>query len=140
MKGRLLGIDFGMARIGVALSDPTRLIASPLTTLKNKGKMDLILQEVKELIQKHEVKGIVVGMPYHFDGAKGASAKEVEKFIKALEEGLSIEVFTWDERLTTQQTERIMKEGNMRRKKRAQVIDAACATLILQSYLDHKRF
>lgn len=133
--GRVLGIDFGMKRIGLALSDPSKIIASPLKTIQA-GKsleqtVDLILKEIEG------VETIVVGLPLLLSGKDSETTTIVRKFAALLEEKSSLPLILWDERLTTTQVERLLKdEGNMRRKKRAQHLDTMSATLILQNYLD----
>lgn len=138
MKKRSLGIDFGLARIGLALSDPMGVIASPLGFLKNQGQTQKVMDELKQLVEKHQIGEFVIGMPLNLDGSLGLSAKNVQTFIKALKTNFSLPIISRDERLTTKQTERAMKEGNISRKKRTNLIDAACAALILQNYLDQK--
>lgn len=133
--GRVLGIDFGMKRIGLALSDPSKMIASPLKTVQA-GKsleqtVDLILNELEG------VETIVVGLPLLLSGKDSETTTTVRKFAALLEEKSSLPLVLWDERLTTTQVERLLKdEGNMRRKRRSQHLDTMSATLILQNYLD----
>ncbi len=138
MKKRLIGIDYGMARIGVAHSDLHQIIATPMTTLINPKKSELAAKLLLQQIQPLDVEEIVVGMPYRLNGSSSFSTDETRHFIEELQKLTEIPIRTWDERLTTVQVERAMKEGNMSRKKRSQKVDAACATLILQSYLDQK--
>lgn len=141
MNKRLVGIDFGLARIGVSISDPSQIIASPLTTIQAKNKkMDRVVQELLKALESYSIEEIVVGMPYRLNGELGLSADQVLHFIEVLKKHTDIPIQTRDERLTTQQTERVMKSGNISRKKRMKVIDSACAALILQSYLDQKSF
>lgn len=137
-KKRIAGIDFGMARIGVALSDPSHIIASPIHTLQNQKKMDLTVKALLDLLKDRDVEEIVVGMPYRLNGQHSFSTDETLYFVEELKKQCSYTIKIWDERLTTVQVERSMKEGSLSRKKRSKVIDAACATLILQSYLDLK--
>lgn len=138
MSKRVVGIDYGQARIGVALSDPSQMIASPLTTLQNKRKLEEVVKEFLSILNDYSIEEIVIGMPFKLDGKIGTSAQEVLRFVEALKEQTTLPIKTWDERLTTQQTERVMKAGNVSRKKRMKVIDSACAALILQNYLDEK--
>jgi putative Holliday junction resolvase len=138
MSKRIVGIDYGQARIGVALSDPSQIIASPLTTIQNKKKLEEVVKEFLSVLKDYSIEEIVIGMPFQLDGKIGTSAQEVLRFVEALKEQTTLPIKTWDERLTTQQTERVMKAGNVSRKKRMKVIDSACATLILQNYLDEK--
>ncbi len=137
---RIVGIDFGLARIGVALSDPSKIIASPIKTLQNKRTLEETVKDLLEALKDYSIEEIVVGMPYRLNGKIGFSADEVLHFVEALKKQTDLPIQTWDERLTTSQTERVMKSAKLSRKKRVKVIDAACATLILQSYLDQKAF
>jgi putative holliday junction resolvase len=138
VKKRIAGIDFGMTRIGVALSDPSHIIASPVHTLQNQKKMELTVKALLDILKDRDVEEIVVGMPYRLNGQHSFSTDETIHFVTELKKQSSYTITTWDERLTTVQVERSMKAASMSRKKRAKVIDAACATLILQSYLDQK--
>ncbi len=140
---RIIGIDFGVARIGLAYSDVTKMIAMPLPTLKTERKTEATLQKLLQTLQQHQkdqgytVETIVVGLPLLLSGKRGFLADEVEHFVSAFRPLIApIPVITWDERMTSVQAERALKEGSMRRKERAQHVDAAAAVLILQSYLD----
>lgn len=138
MKKRIVAVDYGMARIGVAISDPSQIIASPIHTLQNQKKAELSAKALLEVIKEYEVEEIVVGLPFKLNGKHSLSTDETLHFVEELKKVSSCPVKTWDERLTTLQVERAMKDNSMSRKKRSKVIDAACATLILQSYLDQK--
>ena len=138
VKKRIAGIDFGMARIGVAVSDPSHIIASPIHTLQNQKKIELTVKALLEILKDRDIEEIVVGMPYRLNGQHSFSTDETIRFVEELKKQSTYTINTWDERLTTVQVERSMKEGSLSRKKRSKVIDAACATLILQSYLDQK--
>lgn len=133
---RILSIDYGLARIGLALSDPNKIIASPLKTLQAEKKLEQRALAVAQEIKCHDIETVVVGLPLHMDGSKGSQADEVEEFIRHLETHLSLPIVRWDERLTSVQAERTLRQGEMRRKKRSKVIDQVAAVLILQSYLD----
>lgn len=133
---RLVGIDYGMARIGIAVSDPGKIIASVRPHLLNKGKLEDVVKELIKILSEYQIEEFIVGMPYRLNGELGFSADEVNHFIKELEKQTDIPIKTFDERLTTVQMEREMKSNNMNRKKRVKVIDSACAALILQSYLN----
>lgn len=137
-RKRIVGIDYGMARIGIALSDPNKIIASPIETIQNQKKIDATLQTLIELLNQYDIEEIVVGVPYKLNGKNSLSTDETLHFIEELRKKLPYPIKTWDERLTTVQVERAMKENALSRKKRTKVIDAACATLILQNYLDQK--
>jgi putative Holliday junction resolvase len=134
---RIAGIDYGKARIGIALSDPGRIIASPLKAIETKPILKetatLILQE----LATHEpIEKIVLGLPLMMNGTESPGSKEVRELAKILEEMTEKTIVLWDERLTTAQVERTLKEAEMSRKKRARYIDAMAAGAILQSFLD----
>jgi putative Holliday junction resolvase len=134
---RIISIDYGLARIGVARSDPMKVLASPLTTIQTERKLELTLAKVAEEIGKHNIEKVVVGNPLHMNGKSGCQSDEVREFASRLETLLvDIPVVLWDERLTTVQAERAMREGGMNRKKRMKVVDSVAAVLILQSFLD----
>lgn len=143
---RLVGIDYGMSRIGLALSDERQIIASPLQTLlaekRTEETVTKILLFLSELQQTHacDIEEIIVGMPLMMSGRKGFLADEVKHFVELLSQATSIPVRTWDERLSTVQAERSLRESQMTRKKRSKVVDIVSAAIILQSYLDHKHF
>jgi putative Holliday junction resolvase len=142
---RSIGLDFGMARIGVAVSDESKTIAMPLLTLRVESKTENTVVKLLAEIKKHqdvygyEIDVIVIGMPLLMSGKMGLLADEVKNFIAHLEKVTSIPIVTWDERLTSVQAERSMREGSMTRKKRAKVVDTVAAVIILQNYLDHKK-
>lgn len=139
---RTLGIDFGMRRMGLALSDERGIIASPLETFhtENKTPQTIIklLATIAEICQKYrcEIEKIVIGLPLMMSGRHGLLADEVDHFVKLLKESTTIPIFTWDERLSTVQAERSLRESSLSRKKRTKVVDIVSAAIILQSYLD----
>lgn len=141
---RLVGIDFGMSRLGLAISDERQIIATPFKTIQAEKKAELtvakIVDALNEIQKSHgcEIEEIIVGMPLMMSGRKGLLADEVVHFVKLLSEATSIPIRTWDERLTTVQAERSLRESQMTRKKRSKVVDIVSAAIILQSYLDHK--
>lgn len=134
--GRILSIDYGKKRIGLALTDPMKIIASPLKTIqagKNAQEtVDILLKE----IASHDIETIVIGLPLHLSNEESETSLLVRKLKEDLEAKISIPIILWDERLTSKQVERVMMEGNVKRKKRSQHVDTLSATLILQSYLD----
>ncbi len=132
--GRVLGIDFGMKRIGIARSDPMKMIAFPIKTIIA-GKT---LEETADLIIKEleGVETIVLGLPLLLSGEDSDTTTTVRKFATILEEKSGLPLILWDERLTSKQVEKLMIEGNVSRKKRASYVDTMSATLILQNYLD----
>lgn len=135
---RLMGLDVGDKRIGIALSDEGALIASPRETLERSGNRKDI-RHMLELAAREEVSEIVVGMPFSMDGSIGAQAHKVERFVEALRAETDIRITTWDERLTTVSAERALLEGDVSRAKRKKTIDRVAAALILQGYLDSRR-
>ena len=135
---RLMGLDVGDKRIGIALSDEGALIASPRETLERSGNRKDI-RHLLDLARREEVSEIVVGMPFSLDGSLGPQAHKVERFVEALKSETDIRVTTWDERLSTVSAERALLEGDVSRAKRKKTIDRVAAALILQGYLDSKR-
>ena len=134
---RIMALDVGERRIGVALSDALGITAQPLMTYnraKDNRKEDI--QGLWELIKKHEVEKLVVGLPKNMNNTLGFKAEEVQNFIKALVEVEEIPVEWVDERLTTVSAERALLEADVSRKKRKAVIDKMAAVLILQTYLE----
>jgi putative holliday junction resolvase len=134
---RILGLDLGQKRIGVALSDALGLTAQGLKVIQRQG-LQRDLEQVVDLVSKHEVQEIVIGLPRHLDGRLGEGAAEALAWAQELEERLQIPVHTWDERLTTMQAERVLLEADVSRRKRRQVIDKMAAGLILQAFLDNR--
>ena len=141
---RLVGIDYGMSRLGLALSDERQIIATPFRTIQAQKKEERTIASVvatlSEIQQLYacEIEEIIVGMPFMMNGRKGFLADEVKHFIELLAQATSIPIRAWDERLTTVQAERSLRESEMTRKKRAKVVDIVSAAIILQNYLDHK--
>jgi len=135
---RLLGLDFGTKRIGVALSDEMGWTSQGLTTIERKGNQKDI-EKIGRLVEEHEVEGIVLGLPLNMDGSEGKSAEAVRKFAALLQERLKTAVHLWDERLSSWEAEGILKEAQVKPKKRKQVVDKLAAALILKSYLEAQR-
>jgi len=135
--GRVLGLDLGQARIGVALSDPARRIAVPIGTIHTGAPEDV--KAIAALVREHEVSAIVVGHPLSMSGDAGEAADHAEKFAEALGGFLGIPVHLQDERLSTVQAERDLAARGMRGRERREVVDQTAATLILQAYLDRTR-
>jgi putative Holliday junction resolvase len=132
---RVLGLDVGDRRIGVAVSDETGLLASPLRTLERVGpKKDL--RAVAALVREHGAAGIVVGLPRNMDGSIGPQAEKVRSFAEALKPLARVPVQYWDERLTTVEAEQILIERDVSRQRRKGLVDQVAAVLILQGYLD----
>lgn len=135
---RILGIDFGEKRIGLALSDPLGFTAQGLETVLRQNKAQ-VLKDLKTLCQERQVSEVVIGLPINMDGTIGPKAKEILELVPKMEKEFAVPVKTWDERLTSRQAGRLMiDEGLSRQKQRAQS-DRLAATLILQGYLESKR-
>ncbi len=135
---RVLGIDFGEKRIGLAVSDPLGFTAQGIETLENKGKKQ-VLQALKKICQDYEVTEIVIGLPIHMNASVGTKAKEILGLIPEMEKTLGTHVKTWDERLSSREVGRLMIEEGLSRQKQRQQSDRLAATLILQGYLESKR-
>ncbi len=132
---RVLGLDLGTRRIGVALSDPTGTVATPLLTLPHRTLREDVAH-VAALCREHGVGAIVVGWPRNMDGTSGPAARRAEAFARALRRAVSIPVDLWDERLSTAAAERALLEGDVRRERRRDLRDQVAAVLILQAHLD----
>jgi putative Holliday junction resolvase len=134
---RILGLDMGAKRIGVAVSDPLGITAQGLEVWVRRGRqadLDHLLQVGRD----YQVQQIVVGLPRHMNGRPGAAAHEIMEFAGALGEALGGKVIFWDERLTTAAAERLLIQADVSRRRRRQVVDQLAAVLILQSYLDSR--
>jgi putative pre-16S rRNA nuclease len=132
---RVLGIDLGARRIGVALSDPTGVVASPLATFPHRTLRHDV-DQIAALCREHAVAAVVVGWPRNMDGTSGPPARRAEAFAQALRKALPVSVDLWDERLSTAAAERALVEGNVRRSRRRLLRDRVAAALILQTCLD----
>ncbi len=138
MEGRILGLDIGDRWIGVALSDPLGILASPLTRIERTDD-EAAVKAIADLVRKHEARGVVVGLPYSLDGKVGQQAVRVQDFLGKLGQSLSVPIKTSDERLSTVVATQGMIEAGVSRESRKGKIDAAAAALILQWYLDRLR-
>lgn len=132
---RALGIDFGTRRIGLALSDPTGTLATPLPFLENTRPKEIITK-LQELLQAHGVKTIVIGLPRNMDGTYGAAAQKVRDFITQIQPHLPAEIIPQDERLTTVQASRELSQMGLSHKDLRKKVDSSSAALILQQFLD----
>ncbi len=131
---KVLGIDYGTKKIGLAISDDTNIIAMPLNVIDCNEN---VFEKIKDIIKNNKVEKIVVGLPITLSGNKGKRVQETEEFIKKLKETVNISIVEWDERLSTRFSERILNSANVKgRKKKKKVIDKIAATFILQGYLD----
>jgi putative Holliday junction resolvase len=136
---RLMGLDYGTKRVGVALSDETHMLAHPHAVLPAEPFAQLVAS-LKALIQEKQVVKIVVGVPRNMDGTEGDSAKNAREFIARLKETLAVPIATVDERMTTLQASRQLQEAGKNTKKQKGTIDAAAAAVLLQTHLDGLTF
>lgn len=132
---RILALDHGTRRVGVAVSDEMSLIAQPLEYIAPEPFADF-LARLKEILREKEVSLILVGMPRNMDGSYGPAALKVQAFVAALKDAVTVPIKTWDERLTTAQAQRFLIQGNVRRDQRKEKVDKTAAAILLQSYLD----
>lgn len=132
---RILGLDPGSKRVGVALSDELQMIAQPHEYIPAEPG-DELLAKLKNLVTEQGVETVIVGMPRNMDGSYGPAAEKSKAFIAKLKETLYVPIRPWDERLTSAQANRILIEGNVSRKKRKEKVDKMAAAILLQSYLD----
>ncbi|MFH1645788.1 MAG: Holliday junction resolvase RuvX [Candidatus Omnitrophota bacterium] len=135
---RIMGLDVGKKRIGVALSDETNTIAAGLEVISVDKTQDPI-KDIERIVRKYNIAEIVVGLPLNMNGSEGDAAIKVREFITKVKALIDIEIQTFDERLTTKQGEDILIQADMSRKKRKAVIDRLAAQIILQAYLDMKK-
>ena len=135
---RIMAIDYGDARTGVALSDPTGFLAGQTFLIKSR-KQEVVLEELAALVQRQGAQELVMGYPMNMDGTLGPRAEKYAAFARRLEEATGLPVALWDERRTTVDAHRILGEQGVRAKNRKDKIDSVAATLILEGYLDWKR-
>ena len=136
--GRLLGVDFGERRVGLALSDSAGLIAQGLETLAVKSTGES-LASIAAIVEAEQVLEVILGLPVNMDGTKGAMAGKVEAFAGLLRDRVSCAVRTWDERMTSISARRAMNEMGMGTRGNKASLDRIAATLLLQNYLDYRR-
>ena len=138
IPGPWLGLDVGEKRIGIAISDPTGWLASGRTVVYAIGR-EKDARAVAKIADDEAVTLIVVGMPLSLNGTEGPQAEKVRRFGTELSRATAIEVVYWDERFTTKEAQRYLRDGGMRAKKQRVNIDAAAAEILLQNYLDYRR-
>ena len=132
---RVLGVDFGQARIGVAVSDELGLLAHPVETIPG-ARVDVAAKRVAEIAREKSVERVVVGMPRHMNGELGAAAAEAKAFAEKLRRLLPCPVVMWDERLTTTAANRALRESGQKTRHTRGFVDQVAAQMILQGYLD----
>lgn len=132
---RILALDPGTRRVGVAVSDELQMIAQPLEYIAPEPFADF-LARLRELLREKEISLILVGLPRNMDGSYGPAALKVQEFVAALKDAVTVPIKTWDERLTTVQAQKFLIQGHVRREQRKQKVDKTAAAILLQSYLD----
>ena len=134
---RILGIDYGDSRVGIAITDALGITAQGLETIYHKGNDKILLKRIEEIVQEYEVKTIVIGMPINMDGTKTERVEVTEKFIHKLKCRLGkIPVKTVDERLTTVEAHRTMNALNIDKRKKKNLVDTISAIYILETYIN----
>ena len=134
----MMGLDLGEKRIGVAVSDEGASIATPLTTIEARSRKQ-VLEELSKIMERYHVSKIVVGLPKTLRGEIGPSATKVMEQVEWLKSYIDKPWIFWDERLTTQEVERVLLEADVKRARRKELRDSLAAQRILQGYLDHER-
>jgi putative holliday junction resolvase len=132
---RVLAIDHGTKRMGIAISDELGMIAHPLEFILAEPFREFLLR-LKQILKEKQVEQILVGLPRNMDGTYGPAALKVQEFVAVLKETIAIPIRTWDERLTSAQANRFLIQADVRRDKRKQKVDQMAAALLLQNYLD----
>ena len=133
---RTLGLDVGLRRVGVAISDPTGMLARTLAVIKRGANT---WTQIAQWVHDEEVGHVVVGYPLLLDGTKGAQTRDVDEFVQELERHVSVPIHLWDERFSTVTAQRLMISAGRNAREREKRIDAAAAAVILQDYLDAER-
>ncbi|MFO1497529.1 MAG: Holliday junction resolvase RuvX [Verrucomicrobiota bacterium] len=134
---RVLAIDHGTKRIGLALSDELGIVAQPFDTLAA-APFDRFLTRLKAILKEKQVELVLVGMPRNMDGSYGPAALKVQEFVAVLKDALPVAIQTWDERLTSTQANRYLLQADLSRTERRSKVDKTAAAILLQSYLDSR--
>lgn len=135
---RILGVDYGRARVGIAMSDPTAYLAQAYRVIPRRSDRQ-VAEDISQIVFAEAVSEIVIGLPKNMNGSIGERAMQCQAFADLMKSMVDIPVVLYDERLTTVAAERTLIHADVRRAKRKQVIDEVAATILLQSYLDAKR-
>lgn len=135
---KIMAVDFGDARTGIAICDKTELLASPFTVIHEK-EFEVTLQKVADVAVEQKAEMVVVGYPRNMNGTVGERAEKCEHFANLLREKISVPVELWDERATTVSAHNILNQTDTRGKKRKNVVDAVAATIILESYMAYRK-
>jgi putative holliday junction resolvase len=132
---RILAIDHGSKRMGIAVSDELKVIAQPLEFIPAEP-FGALVERLKQIVRDKDVELILVGMPRNMDGSYGPAAVKVQEFVTALKDNIAVPIKFWDERLTSAMANRLLIQGNVRREQRKEKVDKMAAAILLQSYLD----
>ena len=132
---RILALDHGTKRVGVAVSDELKMIATPLEFISAEP-VDGLFSRLREIIREKEVELLLVGLPRNMDGSYGPAALKAQEFAAALGAKFALPIKTWDERLTTTQAQKFLISAGVRRQQRKEKVDKTAAAILLQSYLD----
>ena len=135
---KIMGIDYGDARTGIAISDLLCSIVGSTTVIHSRGR-EKTLEEIKRLVQEHQVGEIVMGLPKNMNGTEGPRAQLCREFAALVEEATGLQVHLWDERRTTVEAHNILSDHNYHGKKRKNTVDAVAASLILEGYLAFRK-
>lgn len=136
---RIMGIDYGDARIGIAISDMLGWTAQGIETIQWKGSLKKPVERIKQLVDEYSIRKIVVGFPRNMDGSIGFRGEKTLEFIKMLESHINVEIIKWDERLSTVAANRAMYEMDVKTTRKKKVVDQIAAAYILQGYLDSSK-
>ncbi len=137
-SARLLGLDVGEKTVGLALSDLSRMIATPMETIR-RSKFSKDVELLRSIINEHEVAGLVIGYPVNMDGSQGPRCQSIRQFAKNVAAKIDLPIVLWDERMSTMAVERTLLAADMSRKRRAEVVDKMAASYILQGAMDYLR-
>ena len=140
MEGRIMALDVGAKRTGVAISDETRAFGFPHSVFEASNKKEWVAKVLGLLKEEEGITTILVGLPLNQHGEAGEDAENIRQFIALLQQRITLPVIEWDERFTTIQAERTLLEADISRKNRKQVVDKLAASIILQTYLDSLQF
>ncbi len=133
--GKILGIDYGDARVGMAITDALKITAQPMDTLEIHGDSSILVQKIKSIMQESKLEAVVIGYPRHLNGDVSDTAKKVDKVIEEIQ-NLGLKVVKWDERLTTVMAHKTMKELGIKQKEKKVHADRLAAMYILEDYIN----
>lgn len=136
--GRVMAVDWGERRVGIALSDEGKVIATPHSVLSRSRALEGDISKLADLVRKNDVELVVVGVPLNLDGSRGTAAEKVLEVVSLMQGSINTPVVIWDERLSTAEAEKALIGGDVSRKKRKTLIDRVAAAIFLQAFLDSR--